>query len=157
MLDDFDLDYRCAAVQGLRVFLDGETVDGMMAHAGQDDTLDVEMFKTLAAYPDVFHRIAGNVEAGRVTAQHATGFVLGFLAQQLIPEEDIDEVSRFLTAHFDALDAETKVAAIGLSQNLQHPALHAVIHTGLADPNAEVNDFAADAAYTLGLDPSQAA
>ncbi len=157
MFDDFDLEYRCAAVHGLQFFLDGETVDGMMARAGQDDMLDVEMFKTLAAYPDIFHRIVENVEAGRVTAQNAMGFVLGFLAQQLIPEEDIDEVSRFVTAQFEALDAETKVAAIGLSQNLQHPALHVVIHAGLADLDAEVNEFAADAAYALSLDPSRAA
>ena len=157
MLDDFDIEYRCAAVHGLQYFLDGAAVDAMMSHAGQDDTLDVEIFKTLVAYPDVFHRIVANVEAGRVTAQDATGFVLGFLAQQRIPDEDLDAVSGFLTSHFAALDAETKVAAIGLSQNLQHPALHAVIFAGLADLDTEVNGFAADAAYALGLDPSQAA
>ena len=157
MLDDFDIAYRCAAVQGLQCFLDGEMVDAMMAHAGQDDTLDVEIFKTLAAYPDVFRCIVANVEAGRVTAQDATGFVLGLLAQQRIPDEDLDAVSNFLTSYFGRLDAETKVAAIGLSQNLQHPVLHAVVLAGLSDPDTEVNSFAADAAYTLGLDPSQAA
>ena len=157
MLDDFDLEYRCAAVHGLQFFLDDETVDAMMAYAGREDALDLEMFKTLAVYPDIFHRIVANVEAERVTAQAATGFVLGFLAQQIIPDEDTDAVSGFLTSHFEALDAETKVAAIGLSQSLQHPALHAVIHAGLADLDTEVNSFAADAAYALGLDPSQAA
>ncbi len=157
MLDDFDLDYRCAAARGLRAFLDEETVDGLMSHAGQHDTLDVEMFKTLAAYPDVFHRIVENVESGSVAVQHAAGFVLGFLAQQVIPEQDVAEVATFLTGHFDALDAETKVAAVGLSQSLGHPALHTVIHAGVADPDTEVSSFAADAAYTLGLDPSQAA
>lgn len=157
MLDDFDRDYRCAAVRGLRTFLDGETVDQLMAHAGQDDTLDVEMFKTLAAYPDIFHRIVENVEAERVVAPHAAGFVLGFLAQQIIPEHDVAEVARFLVGRFDELDAETKVAAVGLCQSLGHPALHAVIRAGVADPDTEVSAFAADAAYTLGLDTSQAA
>ena len=157
MLDDFDLDYRCAAVRGLRAFLDGETVDGLMSHAGQHDTLDMEMFKTLAAYPDVFHRIVENVESGSVAVQHAAGFVLGFLAQQIIPEDDVAEVARFLAGCFNELDAETKVAAVGLCQNLEHPALHAVIRAGLADPDTEVSAFAADAAYMLGLDTSQAA
>ena len=157
MLDDFDHDYRCAAARGLRAFLDGETVDALMAHAGTDDTLDLEMFKTMAAYSDVFRRIVENVEAGRVAAQNAAGFVLGFLAQQLIPEDETAEVARFLVGHFDEFDAETKVAALGLSQSLGNPALHAVIRAGLADPDTEVNTFAADAAYTLGLDSSQAA
>ncbi len=157
MLDDFDRDYRCAAARGLRALLDGETVDQLMAHAGQDDTLDLEMFKTLAAYPDIFHRIVENVEAERVAASHGAGFVLGFLAQQIIPEHDVAEVARFLAGRFDELDAETKVAAVGLCQNLEHPALHAVIRAGLADPDTEVSAFAADAAYMLGLDTSQAA
>ena len=157
MLGDFDLDYRCAAARGLCAFLDGETVDALMAHAGADDTLDVEMFKTLAVYPDVFRRIVENVDAGRVAAAPAAGFVLGFLAQQLIPEDEVTEVARFLAGRFGELDAETKVAALGLIQNLDDPALHAVIRAGLADPDTEVSAFAADAAYTLGLDPSQAA
>ena len=72
-------------------------------------------------------------------------------------KDDIAAVSRFLVTHFGALDAEIKVTAIGLCQNLQHPGLHDVILTGVVDPDTEVNGFAADAAYALGLDPSQAA
>ena len=110
MLGDFDPDYQCAAARGLHAFLDDETVDTLMAHAGETDALDVELFKTLADYPDAFHRIVENVDAGRVAARHAAGFVLGLLAQQRIPEQDLAEVAR---------EADILVAAVGVPEMIR--------------------------------------
>ncbi|MFQ5572073.1 MAG: HEAT repeat domain-containing protein, partial [Rhodothermales bacterium] len=151
MLEDSDLAYRCAAVRGLKQFLDSETIGSLLACAGQNDTLDVEIFKVLALCTDVFRQIERAVDAGNVSAGSATGFVLGFVAQQVIAEEEYEDVRRFLEVHFDTLDAETKIAAIGLSQNLQHPILFDIIRVGQADPDMEVSAFAADAAYAIGL------
>lgn len=155
MLDDMDVEYRCAAARGLRYFLDGETVSGLLKRAGQDDTLDVEMFKTLSTYPAVFGHIVQTVESGGISPQAAAGFVLGFLGRQVIMEYDYPEVAQFIQTHFSSFDAETKIAAINISSILQHPELQDVIRTGMVDPDMEVSGFAADAAYSVGLDPDQ--
>lgn len=151
MMDDPDLGYRCKAARGFRFFVNDETIQNLLSYAGEDDQLDVQIFETVSLHPAPFSQIACVTDGGTMDAAAGVNFTLGLLAQDAIPDARTADVGTFLETHFDALDADTKIAALGLCQRLAHPALHPVIHAGVADPDPVVNSFASDAAYDMGL------
>ena len=127
-----DLTLEAQSAAGVSIAVDDDRIDAGLLIAA--DGIRSRFRAALA--PDTITRYAGYVAWRGV-----------------VDEADLDPE---LVDHFDDFDAETKVAAVGLSQSLGDPALHAVIRAGLADPDTEVSTFAADAAYMLGLDSSQA-
>ena len=157
MLDDLDPDYVRAAVRGIRNFLDAESIGIVLAHAGNDDNVDLEIFNLIQTLPDAFAYIEEAIDKEFLAIPTATGFVLGLLARQSITYDVMPAVSQFLDTYFDVLDAEVKIAAINLSQQLQQEILYNVIHAGLRDPDPTVNSFACNAASDLNIDISSEA
>lgn len=153
MLDDPDLGYRKAGVRGLRFFLDAAAIDAVVAHAGQDDALDVEIFGLLAAYPGAFGRLAHHTAQGLLAVPTAAQFTLALLARQAVPEAEMADTAGFLCDHFRNLDVDARLAALNVSQRLDHPALHDVIRVGLEDRDPSVRSFAQEVARRLALPP----
>ncbi|ARA94776.1 hypothetical protein AWN76_017525 [Rhodothermaceae bacterium RA] len=154
MLADVDLTYVVSAVKGLRL-LDAEgTLPDVLAHAGRDDALDVEIFHTLLAVPAPLRPLADAVDRQVLPPDPAAQLALGLIMQQALAPEDLPEAAALLVDHFDALDAETKIAALNLCLHLNEEALFGLVEAGLRDPDPTVQDFASDAAQDLGLAPS---
>lgn len=151
MLDDLDPAYVQEAVHGLRFFLDAESLDALLAHTGEDDQVDLEIFKMLAPFPDALSLVVRAAESERMSPETGANFVLGLLAQQVLSEEDLPAVGEFLSAAFEPLDAETKMAALNLCAQLQHPALHPVLQAGLNDLDPMISSFAAELTEEAGL------
>ncbi|GIV59781.1 MAG: hypothetical protein KatS3mg043_0870 [Rhodothermaceae bacterium] len=146
MLDDPDDTYAAAAARGLHVFLDDETVDALLHHTGQNDTLDLEIFGPSSTTRPPSRASCGPSSRAGVSVVPATQLVLGLLAQQALAPELLAHVGRFFQHQFHNLDVETKLAALTLYRNLQHPALHPLLYAALADDDPEVTTYAADLA-----------
>lgn len=151
MLDDTDPEYRRAAVKGLHFYLDDDAISLLLSHAGQDDALDLEIFQSLADYPNAFTCILQALHDGRISTATAINFTLALLAQYRIPEEEIADAGRFLRAHYRMLDTDTRLAVLNVAQMLAHPALYDLIREGQDDLDPALCAFAGEAALQLGL------
>lgn len=149
MLSDPSTEYRCAAARGLRHFADEHVFEEMLAYAGHDDDLDMELFKTLTTHPTPFFPLVRAAETDTMDKGAAAAFTIALLAQEAISTETFPRVGAFLQRHFDKLSADDKMAAIGLCQRLGHPALQGVIHAAQADPDPTISAFATDTAGAL--------
>ncbi len=146
MLADPSSAYRCAAARGLRFFSTEQTVESMLAHAGEDDDLDVELFQTLTRHPNPFAPVHRATSANRMDPGAAATFTLGLLAQEAIPPDAFTRAGSFLQRHFDRLSADDKMTAIGLCEQLGRPELQPVIEAAQSDPDPSIRAFADDLA-----------
>ncbi len=146
MLSDPSPEYRCAAAQGLRFFSDEGTFEAMLAHAGHDDDLDMELFKTLTTHPEPFLPVYRTTETGQMDGGTAATFTVGLLAQGAVQEPYMARAGTFLQRHFEALSADDKMTAIGLCQQLDRPELQGVLLAAQSDPDPSISSFAADTA-----------
>ncbi|WP_243663254.1 hypothetical protein [Rhodothermus marinus] len=78
----------------------------------------------------------------------AAGFAIALLTHGRLDDFQLPQAAQFLQAHFESLDAETKMAAITLGLQLQHPAFFALVQQGLHDPDPAVRHYADDALCT---------
>lgn len=146
MLGDPDGTYRCAAAHGLQWFVDDDAFAAMLAHAGHDDELDMELFTTLLRHPEPFLPLRCAATSGQMPMDAATTFTVGLLAKGGLSTEALSQAGDFLEQHFDALDVDDKVTTLGLCQQLNCAALHGVVEAALSDPHPEVQTLAADMA-----------
>lgn len=146
MLGDMDASYRCAAARGLRWFVDDAVCEAMLAHAGMDEALDMELFTTLLQHPQPFSPLSRAADSGRMPASTAATFAVGFLARDALSEATYRRIGPFLQRHFGTLSVDDKITTVGLCQRIAHPELRGVIQTAQSDPNAKVRTLATDAA-----------
>lgn len=146
MLSDPSADYRQAAARGLRYFSDEQTVESMLAHAGQDDALDVELFDTLLQHPEPFAPLRRATSSNRIDEGAAATFTLGLLAQDAISAPALRQIGGFLQRHFHTLSADDKMTAIHLCQQMDRPELRPVLDAAQSDPDPSISAFADDVA-----------
>lgn len=149
MLADPDTSYRCAAAHGLRWFDDEAAYEAMLAHAGQDEELDMALFTTLLEHPAPFRPLRRAARHGTMPMDAAATFAVGLLAQDALSEDALAHVGAFLKQHFDALSMDAKMTALGLCRQLDRPELHGMLHAAQSDPHPEVRSLAADAAGSI--------
>ncbi len=148
MLQEPDLSFKKAAVRGLRHMLDEATIEAMLEHAGQHDELDLALFEAISTHPQAFACVARCAETGRMSLDAAAGFAIALLTHGCLDDFQLPQAAQFLQAHFENLDAETKMAAITLALQLQHPAFFGLVQQGLHDPDPAVRHYADDALCT---------
>ncbi len=151
MLNDPDQEYLCAAIRGLRFFLDEQVVRSLLGCGGASDSVDLQVFKTIAAYPDAFRHLAAATAEGVLAPETGCNFALALLAGSAVDENEWPQVATFLRTHFGALEADTKLAILNVCLRMQHPTLCELIHCGLNDLDPMVRSFAADAALEVDL------
>jgi len=144
MLCEPDLEFKKAAIRGLRHLLDRETLEALLEHAGQHDELDVALFEAVSTHPEAFTCIARCAANGRMSLNAAAGFAIALLTQGCIDDLQLPQAAQFLQAHFENLDAETKMAAITLALQLQHPAFNGLVQQGLHDLDPTIRHYTDD-------------
>ncbi len=147
MLFEPDLEFKKAAIRGLRYLFDTATLEALLEHAGLHQELDIALFEAIATHPETLTCIARCAESGRMSLNAAAGFTIALLAQGCIEDVQLPQAAQFLQAHFENLDAETKMAAITLALQLQHPAFSNLVQQGLHDPDPSVRHYADDVLY----------
>lgn len=153
MLDDPDSTYVVAAVKGLRFVDAAGTLPEALARTGTNDAVDVEIFTTLTRLPAPLPPLIETTRQGALAPDPAAQYVLGLIMQQALDPSVFPDAAAFLRTWFDALQADTKIAAINLCVHLGDPALFDLLEAGLQDPDPTVQSFAADAAQDVGLTP----
>ncbi len=148
MLQEPDLNFKKAAVRGLRHLLDVPTMEAMLEHAGQHDELDLALFEAISTHPEAFACVARCAETGRMSLDTAAGFAIALLTHGCLGDLQLPQAAQFLQAHFESLDAETKMAAITLGLQLQHPAFLGLVQQGLQDPDPAIRHYTDDALCT---------
>lgn len=151
MLQEPELSFKKAAIRGLRYMLSPETIEAMLQHAGQHDELDLALFEAISTHPQAFACVARCAETGSMPLDAAAGFAIALLTHGCLDDFQLPQAAQFLQAHFEALDAQTKMAAITLSLQLQHPAFAGLLQQGLHDPDPAIRHYADDALCTARL------
>ncbi len=144
MLDDPDEDYRRVAARGLRFFADEASVQGLLAHSGNDDLIDMAALEVLSAVSSPLDVLVVSHAEGIVTTQAALTFALALLAKRTISTERYGEAADFIGLHFGSLDAETKLSMLSVISRLGIEELNPALEAAASDADPTVSSYACD-------------
>ncbi len=158
MLNDFDLDYVCAAVRGLQHYQDPDIVDRLISKMGVADQLDLQIYHTISQTGiNVITKILHAAREEVISPQAAARFVLGLASEYAMTDEHIqqdpavEKMSVFIKNHFHILDVEAKLSSIEIFKKFGFPNMEAIINEALRDEESLVRSFALEAVRSLDL------
>jgi hypothetical protein len=144
VLDDPNHEYRHVSAQGLRFFSDDRSLLALLAHAGQDDAVDLITLDVLSQRPNALDTLLRAYVDGKITPEGTVTFIMGLFARAVIPADAHKRAAAFVAQCFQYLDADTKMGALDLARTLDLPALKVILDSGLSDPDPTVRSLAED-------------
>ncbi|NOX38405.1 MAG: hypothetical protein GXO78_12805 [Calditrichaeota bacterium] len=159
MLDDLDINYLKAAVQGLQMFPTTELLEYLIPKIGLDDGLDLQIFQIfLKSGLAVVPALLNHMKAGQLNIDAGSQFIIGLIAHLSAQEEttcnlpEIQEAIQYIEAHFGELNDETKMAVIDIAKSLSSPCLGKLVLAALNDPDPSIQNYAMEILQVKGND-----
>ncbi|MEM1128837.1 MAG: hypothetical protein AAGI71_19495, partial [Bacteroidota bacterium] len=152
MLEEYDTTFVRAGMQAVRLFQARQALPRVLSLTGRDDETDLEIFQTLAAFPNPLDALLEAHQQGRLRTDPAAQLAMGLVISGTIGAADHGAVSVFLCTHFSDLDPDTKLEVLDGLMTHGTPTLVTVVQTALWDPAPTVQQHAAQVLLMVAPD-----
>ena len=160
MLNDLDINYLKAAVQGLQMFPITEPPEYLIPKIGLDDGLDLQIFQIFlqSGGLNIIPVLLNHMKAGQLNIDAGSQFIIGLIAQLSAQQEsacnrpEIQKAIHYIEAHFSGLNDETKMAVIDIAKSLSSPCLGKLVLAALNDPDPSIQNYAMEILQEKGND-----
>lgn len=149
LLEDIDDEYVGLAVRGLRLARPDGYVQAVLPLSGRADALDVEIYTTLATRPHAVLQLEAALQAEAAAPGVLLPFLIGLVADGLVPAADAGTAAALLARHFRSFDAQTKQAALAVAARTGDDRYAALLQLGSDDPDPAIRVFAEDVIAAL--------
>ncbi len=157
MLDDLDVNYLKAAVQGLLFFPADASPEYLIPKIGLDEELDLLIFQVfLRSGFRIIPALVRNMQARQLNIDAGSQFIIGLIAHLSDEQkvdcqfEEIQEALHYIEQNFMELNDETKMAVMEIARGMDFPCLGQLVLAALKDPDPSIQNYALEILHEKG-------